>query len=261
MTQHHGAHQSHSKRYRIVWGILLLLTLVTVEAASFDFGNVSVAIAMLIATIKGALVSLYFMHLKEERRLNQVVFVSGFVFLAIFVGITAADELFRPQFAKADVVAVEPPAAQQAAAVRELLVATPALLSEGKQVYASQCVACHGAEGKGDGPAAAALNPPPRNFTSGVWKLGGTPAQVFNTVSKGSPGTAMPPFGSLSLRLRWAVAHYVRSFAPHPPDDTAATLQAAGIQLDVEASSGEVRPTLPVDFAIERLIDEGEQSR
>lgn len=40
---------------------------------------------------------------------------------------------------------------------------------QGRAIYASYCVTCHGADGKGHGPAAAALNPKPRDFTSGAF--------------------------------------------------------------------------------------------
>ncbi|MCC6649316.1 MAG: c-type cytochrome [Polyangiaceae bacterium] len=41
---------------------------------------------------------------------------------------------------------------------------------EAKQIYEQRCVTCHGADGKGTGPAAAALNPKPRNYTDAAWQ-------------------------------------------------------------------------------------------
>lgn len=40
-----------------------------------------------------------------------------------------------------------------------------AMLAEGEQIYKANCVACHGMTGKGDGPAAGVLKPPPRDHT------------------------------------------------------------------------------------------------
>ena len=55
------------------------------------------------------------------------------------------------------------------AALGLLASATPARADgdpeAGKAVYQQTCLMCHGAKGKGDGPAAAALNPKPMNFT------------------------------------------------------------------------------------------------
>jgi mono/diheme cytochrome c family protein len=47
------------------------------------------------------------------------------------------------------------------------------VLNEGRMAYLQYCRACHGEEGRGDGPAAAGLRPPPRNFTQGEFKFAG----------------------------------------------------------------------------------------
>ena len=51
----------------------------------------------------------------------------------------------------------------------------------GKTVYDANCSSCHGVSGAGDGPVGAALNPPPRDFTTGDFK--------FDTDGEGGPGT------------------------------------------------------------------------
>src|SRR3990167_4374139 len=92
----HQKHGGHAKAYISVWMALLCLTAITVWVSYHDFGTYNILVAMLVATIKGALVCLYFMHLKYDNRVNQVVFISAFVFLAVFVGLTASDVFFRP---------------------------------------------------------------------------------------------------------------------------------------------------------------------
>ncbi len=95
----------------------------------------------------------------------------------------------------------------------ELLEATPQALARGKKLFTANCAACHGTNGMGDGPAAAALNPHPRNFTSPKgWTRGYTLADIYTTLSEGVTGTAMAAFSTLSPQERFALAHYVQSF-------------------------------------------------
>jgi mono/diheme cytochrome c family protein len=42
---------------------------------------------------------------------------------------------------------------------------SPAMLEKGRAIYKANCVACHGELGKGDGPGAGVLKPPPRDHT------------------------------------------------------------------------------------------------
>ena len=84
---------------------------------------------------------------------------------------------------------------------------TPELLAQGKTAYGKYCASCHGPGGQGDGPAAKALKPPPRNLVTQPVK-GGAPA-VFDVLGSGVKGTAMIAFKHLSETDRWAIAHYV----------------------------------------------------
>jgi mono/diheme cytochrome c family protein len=97
--------------------------------------------------------------------------------------------------------------------------ATPALLARGKQLYDVQCAACHGAGGGGDGEAAYLLYPKPRDFTAGsyrlvsTWERRPTDDDLFQTISRGMPGSAMPSWGHLSEEDRWGLVHYIKTFA------------------------------------------------
>jgi mono/diheme cytochrome c family protein len=99
----------------------------------------------------------------------------------------------------------------------------------GKIIYELRCEQCHGISGRGDGPAAAQLNPRPRDFTSGKFKFRTTESGVLptdedlaRTVRLGLPGTSMPawePF--LSATDITAVVAYVKTlssrFSTEPP--------------------------------------------
>ena len=82
--------------YLTVFVALLLLTVVTVQAAGRDFGPFNTVIALTIAVIKAGLVVLYFMHLRYSSRLNHLVLFAGVVWLAILVLLTVSDYISRP---------------------------------------------------------------------------------------------------------------------------------------------------------------------
>lgn len=94
--EHHDVyHVTPFPTYIKVYSALIVLTIITVAAARFDFGVLNTFIAMLIATIKAFAVVWWFMHQKYEGTLNRVIFISGFVFLLLFFGFTAVDIFTR----------------------------------------------------------------------------------------------------------------------------------------------------------------------
>lgn len=74
-----------------VFFALTFLTIVTVAQASFDLGSFDVAVTMVIATIKATLVMLFFMHLAYDKPFNLIIFLSSFVFVALFIIFTLTD--------------------------------------------------------------------------------------------------------------------------------------------------------------------------
>ena len=80
------------------------------------------------------------------------------------------------------------------------------------------CVPCHGPVGKGDGPAAAALNPKPRNFTDGKYTNARTDAQLINVIKNGSAAEKLSPlmtgYGSmLNDKETKDIVAFIRSLA------------------------------------------------
>ena len=81
--------------YIKVLSTLLFLTVLTVAAAQMDFGVFNVLIAMGIATVKAALVLLFFMHLKYDNKLFLVIFLTGVFLLVILFLFCEFDVLTR----------------------------------------------------------------------------------------------------------------------------------------------------------------------
>ncbi|MBM4442817.1 MAG: cytochrome c [Candidatus Rokubacteria bacterium] len=80
--------------------------------------------------------------------------------------------------------------------------------ANGKKLADTNCVSCHGAGGKGDGAAAAALNPKPADWTSAKVQ-GESDGEIFWKISNGRG--PMPPWKHLSEKDRWDLVAYVRS--------------------------------------------------
>ncbi|HET9136413.1 MAG TPA: ABC transporter permease subunit [Candidatus Kapabacteria bacterium] len=58
-------------------------------------------------------------------------------------------------------------------------------VEKGHQLYLTTCAPCHGKEGKGDGPAAANLNPKPRDHSNGAYMSKLTDDHIGITIKKG----------------------------------------------------------------------------
>jgi cytochrome c oxidase subunit IV len=94
MSEDH-AHIVPYRTFIIVWIALLILTGVTVAAAQFHFGALNIWIALGIATLKSSLVVAVFMHMKYETPLFKIALLSALAILAIFIGMTFLDVLYR----------------------------------------------------------------------------------------------------------------------------------------------------------------------
>lgn len=82
-----------------------------------------------------------------------------------------------------------------------LLAQDPADLSAGAGMFRSHCAQCHGSKGQGGaGP----------NLTTGVFFRGSSDQDLFNNITNGIPGTAMPGV-FFDTRQVWQIVAYVRS--------------------------------------------------
>ncbi len=91
----------------------------------------------------------------------------------------------------------------------------------GKMKYNANCIGCHGASGKGDGAAAAALNPKPGDHTDGKVMNALSDQYLFDIIKNGGAAMKKAPFmpasgKKLSDQEIWDVVAYIRTLAVPP---------------------------------------------
>jgi cytochrome c oxidase subunit IV len=89
------AHATTANTYAKVLGALVALTVITVLAAGFSFGSWNVIIALGIASVKASLVALFFMHLRHDKPMSAIIFVTGAAVLGVFLMICTLDSNAR----------------------------------------------------------------------------------------------------------------------------------------------------------------------
>lgn len=95
MSDKHTAHIFEYKSLFYVLMALLVLTGITLGISFVDLGNLNVWIALGIASLKGSLVLIFFMHMKYEGRVLVLSFMGTIFFLAIMISFTFWDVAFR----------------------------------------------------------------------------------------------------------------------------------------------------------------------
>ena len=98
-THSEGKHLGPAQ-YVMVWAALMVLTGVTLAVWKTDMSySARVVTALSIATVKAALVAMFFMHLWEERGVARLVLVVATTFVALLIGLTLMDNATRFPFA------------------------------------------------------------------------------------------------------------------------------------------------------------------
>jgi len=161
------------------------------------------------------------------------------------------------------------PSTAPAADVFTLSQPSDAMVAKGKALFTANCVSCHGANGKGDGIAAGALVPKPRNFTSlNSWINGPKISGIYKTLSEGIKGSAMVAFDTFTPEDKFALAQFIRkTFVPNPPQDSKDELSdlaktfklSLGGQSSSETVSGQTNPgQIPINDAMILVEQDGQ---
>ncbi len=135
--------------------------------------------------------------------------MTPFIVVILVIPAAAAERHVMPPRVPADKLA-------EARALANPLPDSDEIVEKGKALYQGKgaCFNCHGTDGTGNGPAAASLDPSPRNFHHhGFWRHR-TEGEIFWVIKHGSPGTSMIGFGGqLTDEEIWSIIQYERRFA------------------------------------------------
>lgn len=179
----HGDHHDNDMGHAVPWPILvgvfvalLGLTFLTVAVTYVDLGPLNIVIALAVATVKAALVVLFFMHLFWDKPLNSIVFVLTIAFVGVFLAFTIIDtKQYQPAIAQLnnDVASakngsettpgggatagggtwampkLEPEQEEQFKKVKGILEGGAGDAVAGKAAFTQYCGVCHKLEGEG----------------------------------------------------------------------------------------------------------------
>lgn len=130
----------------------------------------------------------------------------------------------------------------------------PELIAKGKELFNTNCASCHGETGQGNGPAGAALNPPPRNFVNPqTWKNGPKISQMYVTLQEGIPNTGMASFSIIPPEDRFAIIQYVQTFNPTFPKDNPDDLAKLDEKYSL-SKGGKLPNQIPVSLAMDLRV-------
>ena len=99
----------------------------------------------------------------------------------------------------------------EAAKLTNPVAATSEAVGAGRRVYTRMCSRCHGAEGKGDGPAATGNVP---DLTDPHWDFGGSDGEIFSVIHDGVSADMDGYAARLSDTDIWNVVSYLKTLSP-----------------------------------------------
>jgi mono/diheme cytochrome c family protein len=127
------------------------------------------------------------MLLRRSRRASELAVLA----LALFGGVISITSCGSP---KQESVSQAPASAERESdAQSSAAVITNEVRMKAKDIFTSRCAACHGPDGRGDGPGAANLNPKPVNFHDKVWQKAVTNEEIEKAILYGGLAVGKSP--------------------------------------------------------------------
>lgn len=153
--------------------------------------------------------------MKSTRQIQALGVVGGLVGILLMAAASKG-----PQEKDIRTPRVPPDQLEQARAVTNPYPSTEETRNQGKELFKKACVACHGSEGKGDGPVArqTQMDPRPRNFTNPEFQRLRSDGELFWVLKHGSHNTEMMrmDFFFTDEEL-WKLILYIRTFGQASP--------------------------------------------
>jgi caa(3)-type oxidase subunit IV len=240
MSEHQTGHESghadehheggsHHVNYFGIYVALVILFLISVagpEVGEFTGMRwITLVTAFGIAIVKARLVINNFMHLKWEKRLMKAMLVTSLVLMALMMAGVSTDVLNhegRNWQNLAAQAAIERGIgdAHAAEGEEEEEMAEPAEAGFNVQTtFNTVCASCHGQSGEGNGPAGAALDPQPADFTTAEFWETRDRERIVNVITNGATAVGGSPLmvgwsASFDEEQIQALTDYVMEFQP-----------------------------------------------
>jgi caa(3)-type oxidase subunit IV len=218
--EHHDAHDAGHVNYKKIYFTLVVLLVISVAGPFVGIKAVTLITAFGIALVKANLVIQNFMHLKWEKRIMKWMLTTSLILMALFLAGVSGDVLnhngdnWENLAAQAAVERGLHPAAEEAPAVIE------AAEFSAESTFNLICAQCHGRAGDGTGPAGAALDPHPANFTDPEFWTTRDMDRIRNVITNGAASVGGSPLmvswsASFSADQIAQLADYVAHFRPN----------------------------------------------
>lgn len=144
-------------------------------------------------------------QLQSVKRMKKAGFIISALFFAVIFTLTANQSNAQSTKAKPWIAA---PSVNQ---VKNPQAVNASTLKESKRVYLAYCAPCHGNSGKGNGIAAASVNPKPADHTSAAVQSE-TDGSLYWKMTEGR--TPMPSYKQILTDVqRWQMVNYIRTLA------------------------------------------------
>ena len=212
----HEAHEDHEKHYWKIYWILVVLFLISFVGPFVGDATGIQAITLItafgIAVAKAALVVRNFMHLTLEPKFVFYIASTSVVLMGLFFFWVAPDVMKHEGHQWVNVAAM-------AASGEARVVDDGPFIAQ--QEFENVCAPCHGMQGGGDGPAAAALEPKPATFASAEFWQTRDEAHIIRVITEGGAAVGksplMPSFGAAyGPEQIEALAQHILTFRPEP---------------------------------------------